>query len=970
MKFVRLIGLSAALALPLSAYADTPESTAQIQNDLRDGQPAGSITPGVIRNFAVSVFNPYPTVVSAAGTTQGTATVLTSQFNIIATCAAGAGVMATSYYTKIWNTTANACLVYPTSGAQFNTNGTNQPISVPAGGAAEFIMQSTTQGYWHSASCAQGAGYADGCSSAPAGTAQYPSILASYAKRPPWNVVGVDYHVGVPANTTLKDPTTATLPTGCAFSGSTVTCSSGSPVLDGWDFSLHNGTTLSITGGGTVTVRNSKFVVGSNQGALGNIIKLGSGSFSTSFLNNEIDGANVAVTAQQGQTVSVSNTGTNTFQYNYFHNSGGDVIDFNTGTRTDIIQYNVFKDIGVNTQHSDTFQWFGSVEQNDVIAFNLGYQTVNEPGAGMGQFSLFGEGAGSNLTNSRLSNNTVIQLAACTSCNWTLTLELDAGAIGDHDILQDNYIDPTGAVSFTGMWLFANQSAAATFPSPSAVVGNVNMVTGATYTSYPAAQSWVVVPDSNGYTPPMSDVYATTANPASGTVTTGNITFSLATDEPFTVTGGTPSLTLSNGRTAQLTGGSGTSTLVFTYAVQSGDTATSLAISSVNLNGATINDSVGNTANLSTVPQTFAGLNVSGGGGGTCAQGSTYPDGCPSAPTATTQYPTLLSSYTKRPPWNVAGVDYPVGVPSNITLKDPAVDALPSACSYSSGTFTVSCSGTFTLSGWDFSLHGGVKVSVSSGSGWTITQNKFGSPTNCLDPMIDFRNAGGTVTISYNTMDGGGALCSGTGPGTPGNFNTMIYATFNAGASLIMQYNWLKNIWSDGIDFVGTGGGTATTTLKYNLFDEFGWNGHPDIEQYGPGTYNSDILSYNMVRQVVQSGIGNGSQPFHTESQQSNTITNHSTDHNTLVFPGSNSASAQDSAPVGSAQTANYLISCKNDGAGNTQTGYKSDANYMDATGAYGFYTDSCNAASAGSAVYDGVSASFDMITGAQPSHP
>jgi hypothetical protein len=148
-RYRMLLAPLLALALPLSALADAPESTAQIQTDLRDGQAPGSITPQVMRNFAVSVFDPFPAVVSAAGTTQGTATVLTSQFNIITTCASGAGVMATSYYTKVWNATSNACLVYPISGAQFNSNGPNSPISVPAGGAAEFIMSTTTQGYWH-----------------------------------------------------------------------------------------------------------------------------------------------------------------------------------------------------------------------------------------------------------------------------------------------------------------------------------------------------------------------------------------------------------------------------------------------------------------------------------------------------------------------------------------------------------------------------------------------------------------------------------------------------------------------------------------------------------------------------------------------------------------------------------------------------------------------------------------------------
>jgi len=140
-----LFGL--ALALPLPARADAPESTSQIQNDLRDGQSAGSITPQVIRNFAVSVFNPYPAVVSAAGTTQGTATVLTSMLNVITACTSGQGVMATSYYTKIWNASAAACLVYPISGAQFDAHGTNTAVSIAAGGSAEFIMTSATQGY-------------------------------------------------------------------------------------------------------------------------------------------------------------------------------------------------------------------------------------------------------------------------------------------------------------------------------------------------------------------------------------------------------------------------------------------------------------------------------------------------------------------------------------------------------------------------------------------------------------------------------------------------------------------------------------------------------------------------------------------------------------------------------------------------------------------------------------------------------
>lgn len=112
--------------------------------------------------------------------------------------------------------------------------------------------------------CPQGNAYVDGCPAASAGSPQLPTILNGYATRPPWNVAGVDYPVGVPAGTSLLDPTTAALPPGCSFSGSTVTCLGSTPItLNGYDFSLHNGTSLTISAA-NITVTCSKFVVGTN----------------------------------------------------------------------------------------------------------------------------------------------------------------------------------------------------------------------------------------------------------------------------------------------------------------------------------------------------------------------------------------------------------------------------------------------------------------------------------------------------------------------------------------------------------------------------------------------------------------------------------------------------------------------------------------------------------------------------------
>jgi len=78
----------------------------------------------------------------------------------------------------------------------------------------------------------------------------------------PWNMPGVDYYVGIPSGTVLRDPTNgANLPTGATFSGHTVKVTGCNVTLDGFDFTLHGGTALviNVTGTGcTTTVQNSK----------------------------------------------------------------------------------------------------------------------------------------------------------------------------------------------------------------------------------------------------------------------------------------------------------------------------------------------------------------------------------------------------------------------------------------------------------------------------------------------------------------------------------------------------------------------------------------------------------------------------------------------------------------------------------------------------------------------------------------
>src|SRR3982074_3142195 len=81
----------------------------------------------------------------------------------------------------------------------------------------------------------------------PAPGGQHPALLASYVKRPPWKVAGVDHAVGVPSTATLTDGKLLTGP------GITVNTTAMPPygvdntsnvVISGVDFSLHGGAAI------------------------------------------------------------------------------------------------------------------------------------------------------------------------------------------------------------------------------------------------------------------------------------------------------------------------------------------------------------------------------------------------------------------------------------------------------------------------------------------------------------------------------------------------------------------------------------------------------------------------------------------------------------------------------------------------------------------------------------------------------
>jgi hypothetical protein len=239
------------------------------------------------------------------------------------------------------------------------------------------------------------------------------------------------------------------------------------------------------------------------------------------------------------------------------------------------------------------------------------------------------------------------------------------------------------------------------------------------------------------------------------------------------------------------------------------------------------------------------------------------------APSGAPNVPDLLSNYTTRPSWQVAGVDYHVGAPDGTTLQDPTTAALPSGCSYASNTVT--CNGNdINLSGYNFAQHG--TQLVVNGSG-TVSGNTF-AMTSCADPLIN-ANVSGSLTLSANSITGNGGQCSSL------TFGTLVNSTLGAGAKLTAQYNAFSNVPQDAIDVRGSNGAPANLTISDNLIDGQGWVGHPDGIQTNGGNFGSIDVSGNTY--YTANNTNAGTQPLHIEAQLGSTINNTTLSNNTIL---------------------------------------------------------------------------------------
>lgn len=107
--------------------------------------PSTLVAPGSVE-ATTFVKHSVQTGISAAGSNQGTATVLTKQINYVATTGSGQGVLLPNSVGTMFvvaNYGANTLSVYPTSGAQIDSLAANAAFALPVGGKIMFIQVSS-----------------------------------------------------------------------------------------------------------------------------------------------------------------------------------------------------------------------------------------------------------------------------------------------------------------------------------------------------------------------------------------------------------------------------------------------------------------------------------------------------------------------------------------------------------------------------------------------------------------------------------------------------------------------------------------------------------------------------------------------------------------------------------------------------------------------------------------------------------
>ena len=175
-------------------------------------------------------------------------------------------------------------------------------------------------------------------------------------------------------------------------------------------------------------------------------------------------------------------------------------------------------------------------------------------------------------------------------------------------------------------------------------------------------------------------------------------------------------------------------------------------------------------------------------------------DGSAGAPGGTPQLPHLLDSYAARPSWQVAGVDYAVGVHTGVVLKIPTAGNLPPGASLGSGPTIYVDGNNVTLKGYDLTHY---TVMVNNDATGTVTIIDCAATTG-----VNIRSTVGAtanLVVENCTLNGGGMAAD------------PDFQMIKVWCPLTVEYCLIKD--APGGIYAG-----APLTVLYNVMEGFAWN--------------------------------------------------------------------------------------------------------------------------------------------------
>lgn len=297
-----------------------------------------------------------------------------------------------------------------------------------------------------------------------------------------------------------------------------------------------------------------------------------------------------------------------------------------------------------------------------------------------------------------------------------------------------------------------------------------------------------------------------------------------------------------------------------------------------------------------------------------------------------------------HPPWNVAGVDYPVGPHSGISFKDPTSATLPTGCSYCPANDAtapcvnidrqeVACAGHASYDIEDFNFastaQGCVALDIVSSTGGgtlTIKDNIFGNTPGCYSPthhnfstIFSDLNAFATANFSYNYSNG-------NGHDTTANTNYLFTLDISGPTSIIVTYNAIYNSVANAIHVSPAANGSLTVLYNY-LEGLYCHNGaHCHYSFLGGDGVNVTNMFYGYNTHLADNGDDGGTAQDWTDLNVDNvTVTNWDHYNNVLV----DNTLANDVTNCGGQCTWNALMLSE---TGNI-THANVNNNYFDSTG-------------------------------------